>query len=170
MDKQILKMTVNGADCEIAVKSNRTLAQVLREELNLTGTKIGCDIGTCGCCTVIVDGRPNLSCLTLGMECQGADVETVEGLKQGELHPLQRAFSEKGGSQCGYCTPGFIMTAKHLLSHNPDPSRDDIATAIAGNLCRCTGFIKIYDAIEAAAEELRSKAGVEAPEPEPVEA
>jgi len=158
MKKQILKFTVNGAAHEIGVAPNETLANVLRETLNLTGTKIGCDMGTCGCCTVHVDGRPQMACLTLALEYQGAQITTIEGLKQGgELHPLQKAFAECGGSQCGFCTPGFIMTAKALLEENASPTRDEIKSAIAGNLCRCTGFVKIYDAIEMAAKELRGE-------------
>lgn len=166
--KKILSLNVNGRKCEVAVPANRTLAQLIREDLNLTGTKIGCDMGTCGCCTVIADGRPVLSCLTLAQEYEGSTIETIEGLNIYQMHPLQKAFSDCGGSQCGFCTAGFIMTAKHLLAHNPDPSRDQIRDAIAGNLCRCTGFVKIYDAIERAGKELRGEEVIPAPTPETV--
>lgn len=155
MAKKILKMSVNGRDVEVASEAWQTLADVLRNELNLTGTKIGCDMGTCGCCTVHIDGKAKLSCLTLALECQNSDIRTVEGLNEGEIHPLQRAFAECGGSQCGYCTPGFIMKSLDLIKDNPEPSREEIQEALAGNLCRCTGFVKIYDAVERAAEEMR---------------
>jgi carbon-monoxide dehydrogenase small subunit len=165
MSKKLLKMTVNGREIEVAVEAWHTLANALRNELNLTGTKIGCDMGTCGCCTVHIDGKAKLSCLTLALECQGAQIRTIEGLNEYEMHPLQKAFAECGGSQCGYCTPGFIMKSCELLEHNPDPSREEIKAALAGNLCRCTGFMKIYDAVEQAASELRKK---DAPQPTPV--
>jgi carbon-monoxide dehydrogenase small subunit len=165
MSKKLLKMTVNGREIEVAVEAWHTLANALRNELNLTGTKIGCDMGTCGCCTVHIDGKAKLSCLTLALECQGAQIRTIEGLNEYEMHPLQKAFAECGGSQCGYCTPGFIMKSCELLEQNPDPSREEIKTALAGNLCRCTGFMKIYDAVEQAASELRKK---DAPQPTPV--
>jgi len=155
--KQILKMSVNGRKVEVAVQPNQTLAVALRDELNLTGTKVGCDMGTCGCCTVHIDGKAKLSCLTLALECQGSEIRTVEGLNEYEMHPLQRAFAECGGSQCGYCTPGFIMKSCELLERNPDPTREEVKAALAGNLCRCTGYMKIYDAVEQAAEELRKK-------------
>jgi aerobic-type carbon monoxide dehydrogenase small subunit (CoxS/CutS family) len=156
--RQILNFTVNGRQVEVAVRPNQTLAQALRDELNLTGTKVGCDMGTCGCCTVHIDGKAKLSCLTLALECQGAEVRTVEGLNEYEMHPLQRAFAECGGSQCGYCTPGFIMKSCELLERVPDPTRDEIKAALSGNLCRCTGYMKIYDAVEQAAEQMRTKA------------
>jgi aerobic-type carbon monoxide dehydrogenase small subunit (CoxS/CutS family) len=162
--KHILKMNVNGRQVEVAVRPNQTLAQALRDELNLTGTKVGCDMGTCGCCTVHIDGKAKLSCLTLALECQGAQVRTVEGLNEYEMHPLQRAFAECGGSQCGYCTPGFIMKSAELLEHNPEPTREEVKEALAGNLCRCTGYMKIYEAVDQAAQELRQKKG----KPEPV--
>jgi aerobic carbon-monoxide dehydrogenase small subunit len=165
VNKKLLKLTVNGRAFEVAAEPYHTLAQVLRNELNLTGTKIGCDMGTCGCCTVHIDGKAKLSCLTLALECQGAQVRTIEGLNEYQMHPLQKAFAECGGSQCGYCTPGFIMKSCELLEHNPEPTRDEIKAALAGNLCRCTGFMKIYDAVEQAAQELRKK---DAPQPTPV--
>jgi aerobic-type carbon monoxide dehydrogenase small subunit (CoxS/CutS family) len=163
MRKRMLRLTVNGKACEVAVAANRTLATVIREELGLTGTKVGCDMGTCGCCNVIADGRPVLSCLTLAHEYEGAHIETVEGLNLHTMHPLQRAFAECGGSQCGFCTPGFIMTAKHLLAHNPQPQRREVMEAVSGNLCRCTGYVKIYDAIDRAATELRGESTTVAP-------
>jgi aerobic carbon-monoxide dehydrogenase small subunit len=159
--RKLLKMKVNGRAVEVAVEPHHTLANALRNDLNLTGTKIGCDMGTCGCCTVHIDGKAKLSCLTLALECQGAQVRTIEGLNEYEMHPLQRAFAECGGSQCGYCTPGFIMKSCQLLQANPDPTREEIKAALAGNLCRCTGFMKIYDAVEQAANELRAKTGVQ---------
>lgn len=165
MARKLLKMNVNGRAVEVAVEPHHTLANALRNDLNLTGTKIGCDMGTCGCCTVHIDGKARLSCLTLALECQGAEVRTIEGLNEYQMHPLQRAFAECGGSQCGYCTPGFIMKSCQLLEANPDPTREEIKAALAGNLCRCTGFMKIYDAVEQAASELRQKT---AAEPAPV--
>ncbi|MDX1376732.1 MAG: (2Fe-2S)-binding protein, partial [Burkholderiales bacterium] len=132
------------------------LLEVLREDLNLPGTKHGCELGECGACAVLLDGEPVLSCLALAVECAGRSVETVEGLASGTtLHPLQAALTDLGGSQCGYCTPGMLMTAKALLDHEPNPSRERIREAIAGNICRCTGYQQIVDAIERAARELR---------------
>lgn len=163
MAKKLLRLKVNGRNVEVASEGYQTLAQVLRNELDLTGTKIGCDMGTCGCCTVHVDGKAKLSCLTLAMECQGSEVRTIEGLNEYEMHPLQRSFAECGGSQCGYCTPGFIMKSCELLENNPDPTREEIKQALAGNLCRCTGFMKIYDAVETAAEQMMKKQPKPAP-------
>ncbi len=161
MSKKLLKLTVNGRAVEIACAPNQTLANALRDELNLTGTKIGCDMGTCGCCTVEVNGKAKLSCLTLAHECEGASITTIEGLNQYQMHPLQKAFAECGGSQCGYCTAGFVMKSHALLAECPNPTREQLKEELAGNLCRCTGFIKIYDAVERAASELREKAPVE---------
>jgi carbon-monoxide dehydrogenase small subunit len=157
MAKKMLHITVNGRPFEVAVEPFHTLASVLRNELNLTGTKVGCDMGTCGCCTVHIDGKAKLSCLTLALECEGAQIRTIEGLNEGQMHPLQKAFAECGGSQCGYCTPGFIMKSCELLQKNPEPTRDEIKAALSGNLCRCTGYMKIYEAVETAATELRAK-------------
>jgi carbon-monoxide dehydrogenase small subunit len=159
MPKILVTLRVNGGVRQVAVRPADTLALALRDGCGLTGTKIGCDLGTCGCCTVLVDGRPTLSCLTLAAEAEGHEVTTVEGLV-GEkgLHPVQEAFAKCGGSQCGYCTPGFVMTSVALLHENAAPSRDEIKHAISGNLCRCTGFVKIVDAIEHAAERMRSEA------------
>ena len=154
----LLGLTVNGEAVEASVAPYKTLLEVLREDLGLTGTKHGCELGECGACAVVLDGEPRLSCLTLALECQGRRVDTIEGLARGpQLHPLQAAFADFGGSQCGYCTPGVIMTAKALLDRNPSPSRDEIREATAGNLCRCTGYQQITDAIEDAAARLRDE-------------
>jgi len=153
-----LHLTVNGEAAEASAAPYKTLLEVLREDLGLTGTKHGCELGECGACTVLLDGEPVLSCLALAIECEGRSVQTIEGLARGpELHPLQAAFSDFGGSQCGYCTPGVIMTAKALLDRNPQPSRQEIKEATAGNLCRCTGYNQIVEAIEGAAAELRKE-------------
>jgi len=150
--KQLLTLRVNGESHTIAADPHHTLLEVLREELGLTGTKHGCELGECGACTVLVDGVPILACLTLPALVGEADVTTVEGLASGEsLHPLQIAFAEEGAAQCGYCTPGMLMTAKALLDTKPRPTRAEIASAISGNLCRCTGYTSIYEAVEKAA-------------------
>jgi aerobic-type carbon monoxide dehydrogenase small subunit (CoxS/CutS family) len=151
-------LTLNGERAEALVASYKTLLEALREDFDLTGTKHGCELGECGACTVLVDGEPVLSCLVLALECQDRSVETIEGLARGpELHPLQAAFADFGGSQCGYCTPGVIMTAKALLESNPAPTRQEIKEATAGNLCRCTGYNQIVEAIEDAAAQLRKE-------------
>jgi aerobic-type carbon monoxide dehydrogenase small subunit (CoxS/CutS family) len=153
-----LALSVNGEPAEASVAPYKTLLEVLREDLGLTGTKHGCELGECGACAVLVDGEPQLSCLTLALECEGRSIDTIEGLARGpELHPLQAAFADFGGSQCGYCTPGVIMTAKALLDRNPSPTRDEIREATAGNLCRCTGYQQITEAIEGAAARLREE-------------
>jgi carbon-monoxide dehydrogenase small subunit len=153
-----IALTVNGEAAEASFAPYKTLLEVLREDLGLTGTKHGCELGECGACTVLLDGEPVLSCLVLGRECAGRDVQTIEGLARGpDLHPLQAAFMDFGGSQCGYCTPGVIMTAKALLDKNPDVTREQIKEATAGNLCRCTGYQQIVDAIEDAARCLREE-------------
>jgi aerobic-type carbon monoxide dehydrogenase small subunit (CoxS/CutS family) len=145
---------VNGESFEVYVPVHKTLLEVLREELQLTGTKHGCELGECGTCTVLVDGAPTLSCLALPIELEGRAILTVEGLAQnGTLHPLQRAFADLGAAQCGYCTPGILVTAKALLDDNPCPSRDEIRQALAGNLCRCTGYTKILQAVEKASNQ-----------------
>src|SRR5438093_10130471 len=150
--KQILHLHVNGEEQEVLAPIHHTLLEVLREELDLTGTKHGCELGECGACTVLVDSVPVLACLTLPALVGDAEVTTVEGLATGEsLHPLQIAFAEEGAAQCGYCTPGMLMTAKALLDTTDRPTRDEIAHAISGNLCRCTGYTAIYEAIEKAA-------------------
>ncbi|MEP7004175.1 MAG: (2Fe-2S)-binding protein [Chloroflexota bacterium] len=152
MTKELLTLHVNGEPHTVAAEPHHTLLEVLREELQLTGTKHGCELGECGACTVLVDGVPILSCLTLPIQLGDAEVTTVEGLASGAtLHPLQTAFAEEGAAQCGYCTPGMLMAAKALLDLNRNPTRDEIAQAISGNLCRCTGYTAIYEAIEKAA-------------------
>jgi carbon-monoxide dehydrogenase small subunit len=149
-----ITLTINGERRELAVVGYRTLLDTLRNQAGLTGTKKGCDVGDCGACTVILDGKPVCSCLVLAAEADGAAVETIEGVgKNGKLHPLQESFVHYGGAQCGFCTPGMIMMAKALLDANPRPSEDEIRFAIAGNICRCTGYTKIIEAIQAAAEE-----------------
>ena len=159
MTPQRLTMSVNGEKVETLFAPYKTLLEVLREDLALTGTKHGCELGECGACTVLLDGAPVLSCLVLAVECEGRSVQTIEGLARGpELHPLQAAFADFGGSQCGYCTPGVIMAAKALLETNSHPTRAQIKEATAGNLCRCTGYQQITDAIEDAARHLREEA------------
>jgi aerobic carbon-monoxide dehydrogenase small subunit len=151
--KKIVTLTVNGESVEAAVESNRTLLQFLREDLGLTGTKHGCGLGDCGACTVILDGKPVNACLVLAVQASGCDVLTIEGLAEnGELHPIQQSFVDKGAIQCGFCTPGMILSAKALLEQSPKPTEHDIRTAISGNLCRCTGYQKIVEAIQDAAE------------------
>jgi aerobic-type carbon monoxide dehydrogenase small subunit (CoxS/CutS family) len=149
---------VNGERVEVAFAPHKTLLEVLREDLALTGTKHGCELGECGTCAVLVDGKPVLSCLYLGLECEGRRVETVEGMASpAGLHPLQRAFAELGAAQCGYCTPGFLLTAKALLDANGSPTLPEIKEALAGNLCRCTGYVKIFEAVELAAAWMRGE-------------
>jgi aerobic-type carbon monoxide dehydrogenase small subunit (CoxS/CutS family) len=148
---------------------HHTLLEVLREELGLMGTKHGCELGECGACAVLVDGRPVLSCLTLPVECAGAEIRTVEGLAEGpRLHPLQQAFADLGAAQCGYCTPGFLLTAEALIRAKATPTRSEIAEALAGNLCRCTGYLKIFEAVELAAARMRGEQGGMPAEPEVV--
>jgi carbon-monoxide dehydrogenase small subunit len=159
MPKTLLQLRVNGEDHEVAVAAHKTLLEVLREDMGLTGTKHGCELGECGTCTVLVDGVPVLSCLALPLEMQHREITTVEGMADGAaLHPLQLAFAELGAAQCGYCTPGILLTADALLRVNAHPTRDQIREALAGNLCRCTGYTKILDAVELAA--LRTSAAV----------
>jgi carbon-monoxide dehydrogenase small subunit len=148
--KQLIELRVNGDPYEIAIEPRRTLLEVLRENVGLTGTKEGCDMGACGSCTVLLDNKAVLSCLTLAVEAQGKEIITIEGLAQnGKLHPLQEAFVNHGAIQCGFCTPGMILSAKALLDGNPHPNKEEIKEAIAGNLCRCTGYVKIVEAIMA---------------------
>ena len=159
MEKIRIRLKVNGEEREALAPVHHTLLEVLREEMGLTGTKHGCELGECGTCTVLVDGRPVLSCLALPVECEGREVTTVEGLaKDGVLHPLQQAFAELGAAQCGYCTPGFLLVADELLRHNPHPTRAQIAEALAGNLCRCTGYLKIFEAVELAVSRMGTAA------------
>jgi len=146
---------VNGEQVEAAVEPNKTLVQFLREDLGLTGTKHGCGLGDCGACTVIMDGKPVNSCLVLAVQAHGREVLTIEGLAEnGKLHPIQQAFVDKGAIQCGFCTPGMILSAKALLAENPQPTEQEIRTAISGNLCRCTGYQKIVEAIQEAAKSI----------------
>jgi aerobic-type carbon monoxide dehydrogenase small subunit (CoxS/CutS family) len=146
-----IALRLNGEDVEVAFAPYKTLLEVLREDLGLTGTKHGCELGECGACTVLLDGEPVLSCLVLGLECDGREVNTVEGLAcQGKLHPLQEAFALLGAAQCGYCTPAILVTAKALLDRVASPTRDEIRQALSGTLCRCTGYLQIFEAVEAA--------------------
>ena len=150
-----LALLINGESVEAAFAPYKTLLEVLREDLGLTGTKHGCELGECGACAVLIDGEPQLSCLVLALECEGRSIDTVEGLARGaQLHPLQAAFADLGAAQCGYCTPGILMTAKALLAHEPHPSRERINEAISGNLCRCTGYQQIVEAIEEGAKRM----------------
>ncbi|HVS20831.1 MAG TPA: (2Fe-2S)-binding protein [Pyrinomonadaceae bacterium] len=154
--KAHISFTLNGEAAEVAFAPHKTLLEVLREDLNLTGTKHGCELGECGTCTVLVDGRSILSCLFLGLDAEGREVTTIEGMAEGaELHPLQVTFADLGAAQCGYCSPGFLLVAKELLEKKPKPSLDEIKEALSGNLCRCTGYIKIYEAVELAAARMR---------------
>jgi aerobic-type carbon monoxide dehydrogenase small subunit (CoxS/CutS family) len=153
--KSVLQLRVNGEDVEVLASVHKTLLEVLREELHLTGTKHGCELGECGTCSVLLDGEPVLSCLVLPIEVQGREILTVEGMTSGSTpHPLQTAFSELGAAQCGYCTPGILLTALALLRSQPAPDRQQIKEALAGNLCRCTGYLKILEAVELAAQRL----------------
>ncbi len=158
---QNIELTVNGQRHEVAVRPWQTLAEVLREELNLTGTKIGCNQGDCGACTVLLDGRSVSSCLTLAVEAHQREITTIEGMAKNlnELHPIQQAFVDNHAVQCGFCTGGMIMSAKHLLDRNPHPSEDEIRQSLSGNLCRCTGYVKIVGAIGDAARRLDGQEG-----------
>jgi carbon-monoxide dehydrogenase small subunit len=154
--RELIRLFVNGEEVEVAVRPNATLLEALRDDLGLTGAKKGCGDGDCGACTVLLDGLPISSCLALAMQADGREVRTVEGLtEEGRLHPIQQAFVEAGGVQCGFCTPGMLLSVKSLLDANPDPDDRQIREALAGNLCRCTGYQKIVDAVRRAAEELR---------------
>jgi carbon-monoxide dehydrogenase small subunit len=158
LSKAHVRLTVNGDSVESAFEPHKTLLEVLREDLGLTGTKHGCELGECGTCAVLLDGKPVLSCLVLGLDCEGRRVETVEAMAGPDgLHPLQKAFADLGAAQCGYCTPGFLLTAKALLAENPKPTLPEIREALAGNLCRCTGYIKIFEAVELAAAWMRGE-------------
>jgi carbon-monoxide dehydrogenase small subunit len=155
VQRELTRLRVNGEDFERYLPVHKTLLEVLREDLGLTGTKHGCELGECGTCTVLVDGDPQLSCLVLPLQVEGQEVTTVEGLATGSRqHPLQEAFSELGAAQCGYCTPGILLASKSLLDHTPKPDREEIKAALAGNLCRCTGYVKILEAVELAAERM----------------
>ena len=153
---QHLSLTLNGEPAEVSFAPYKTLLEVLREDLGLTGTKHGCELGECGACAVLIDGQPVLACLELAVQCEGRAIQTIEGLANGtELHPLQAAFADLGGSQCGYCTSGMVMTAKALLDKEPAPSRERIKEAMSGNLCRCTGYQQIWESVEQAARVIR---------------
>jgi carbon-monoxide dehydrogenase small subunit len=152
VERLVLALNVNGERAELLVPVHKTLLEVLREDMQLTGTKHGCELGECGTCTVLIDGKPELSCLVLPVQVEGRAITTIEGMASGsELHPLQQAFAELGAAQCGYCTPGILLAAKSLLESNGAPTRQEIREALAGNLCRCTGYSKILDAVELAA-------------------
>jgi carbon-monoxide dehydrogenase small subunit len=151
--KAVITLTVNGVERELAIEPNRTLVDVLRYDLELTGTKKGCDVGECGSCTVILNGKPVNSCLVLAIQANGAEILTIEGLKPPQgLHPLQQAFVDKGAIQCGFCTPGMILSASNLLKQKPNPTEVEIRTALSGNLCRCTGYQKIVEAVQSVAK------------------
>ena len=157
--RELITLHVNGERHELAVLPHRTLLEVLREDMGLIGTKHGCELGECGACTVLIDGAPTLSCLTLPIEVQDSEITTIEGLEDhGKLHPLQQTFAELGAAQCGYCTPGMLLSGAALLKAHPRPTRDQIKEALAGNLCRCTGYTKIYEAVEAASQRLTGNA------------
>ncbi len=155
VERVSLTLDVNGEPSQMLVPVHKTLLEVLREDMGLTGTKHGCELGECGTCTVLIDGRPELSCLVLPVQVEGRAITTVEGMADGsEMHPLQQAFAELGAAQCGYCPPGILPASSALLETNPRPSRDEIREALAGNLCRCTGYVKILEAVELAAERM----------------
>jgi aerobic carbon-monoxide dehydrogenase small subunit len=163
MKKQLLTMTVNGNEIDVAVTPNTTLLEVLRDDLGFTGVKEGCSEGVCGACTVLMDGAPTRSCLTLALEAEGASITTIEGLaSRGQLHPVQQAFIDQGAVQCGFCTPGMILSSKALLDRSPHPTDDEIKTALAGNFCRCTGYKKILDAVRSVAIPSAEEAGKKA--------
>jgi len=154
--KQAVELKVNGTLHEVMIEPRMTLLEVLRDQLELTGTKYNCEIGNCGACTVLIDGKAELSCLTFAIAARGKEIITIEGLAEGDsLHPLQKAFIDYGAIQCGFCTPGMILSAKALLDKNPNPTKEDVEMALSGNLCRCTGYVKIIDAVLAAAETMR---------------
>lgn len=156
MKKQLVTLNVNGRTHELAIEPNRLLLDVLRQDLGLTGSKRGCDDSSCGACTVQLDGVPMLACTLLAASCQEQEITTVEGIAEhGSLAAIQKAYGDWGGAQCGYCTPGFMMTVHHLLAENPNPSEDDIRQALSGNLCRCTGYMQMFQAIKAAIEAER---------------
>jgi len=158
MDKRLVQLRVNGEQYDVVVSPNETLVEVLRERLELTGTKMGCGEGACGTCTVLLDGKPIRSCLTLAVEVQGKEIVTIEGLAEdGQLHPVQKAFIEHGAIQCGFCSPAMILTGKALLDENPHPTEAEVRQAISGVVCRCTGYAKIVEAIMAAADSLQGE-------------
>ncbi len=163
MARELIRLRINGKTHQLDVEPNRLLLEVLRKDLGLTGTKCGCDDSSCGACTVLVNGQPQMSCILLAVSCQEDEILTIEGVaRNGELDPLQQGFVTEGGAQCGFCTPGMILTAKHLLSRNPNPSEDEIKEALSGNLCRCTGYTQILASMRRAIELLRECQPVEA--------
>ena len=163
--KALIRFTLNGEPAEVAFAPHKTLLEVLREDLGLMGTKHGCELGECGTCTVLIDGQAILSCLFLGLDAEDREVTTIEGMAEGgTLHPLQDTFADLGAAQCGYCTPGFLLVAKELLEKNSSPNRREIQEALAGNLCRCTGYLKIYEAVELAAARMRGEKAEPRPE------
>lgn len=164
MNKEIIRLRVNGDEREIAVAPNRLLLDVLREDLGLTGSKRGCDDSSCGCCAVLVDGTPMLSCVALAACYQNNEITTVEGLSSpGELDPIQEGFAEAGGAQCGFCTPGFMIATKALLDRNPNPTMEDIREALSGNLCRCTGYMQIFESVRQALQKSREESTAAVP-------
>src|SRR5207249_12072297 len=153
MKKELVDLKINGRSRELAIEPSKLLLDALRQDLQLTGSRRGCDDSSCGACTVLVDGTPMLSCTMLAASCEGREITTIEGVAEhGALNAIQKAYGEWGGAQCGFCTPGFIMTVKHLLAHNPEPSDDDIRHALSGNLCRCTGYTQTFQAVKSAVE------------------
>jgi aerobic-type carbon monoxide dehydrogenase small subunit (CoxS/CutS family) len=164
MKKELIELRINGRSHELAIEPNRVLLDALRQDLQLTGSKRGCDDSSCGACTVLVDGIPMLSCTMLAASCEGQEITTIEGVSEhGSLAAIQKAYGDWGGAQCGFCTPGFVMTVKHLLSENPEPTEDEIRSALSGNLCRCTGYSQMYQAIKAAIDaEQKGSAAVSA--------
>jgi aerobic-type carbon monoxide dehydrogenase small subunit (CoxS/CutS family) len=156
VDRHVIALDVNGERRELLLPVHKTLLEVLREDMQLTGTKHGCELGECGTCTVLIDGKPELSCLLLPIQVEGRAITTIEGMARGAtLHPLQQAFAELGAAQCGYCSPGILLASKSLLESNSKPTRDEIREALAGNLCRCTGYMKILEAVELAASRMQ---------------
>ncbi|HEV2423703.1 MAG TPA: (2Fe-2S)-binding protein [Terriglobia bacterium] len=166
MTKELVQLRINGQTHELEIEANRLLLDVLRRDLGLTGTKCGCDDSSCGACTVLVNGQPQMSCLMLAASYQDAEITTIEGVASGngagELDPLQRGFMIEGGAQCGFCTPGMILSAKHLLDTNPEPTDQEIAEALSGNLCRCTGYLQIFASVRKAIELMRERQPLEA--------
>ena len=159
MKKQHIVLKVNGVEYDLLIKANRTLTQALREDLGLTGTKHGCGVGDCGCCTVLLDGEAVNSCLLLALEAVGREITTIEGLARGnELHPIQESFVAKGGIQCGFCSPGMVLSSKVLLEKNPEPTEEEIRLGLSGNLCRCTGYQKIVESVQDAAQRMKGGA------------
>lgn len=158
MSKELIQLNVNGECRELAIEPHRLLLDVLREDLGLTGSKRGCDDSSCGCCAVLIDGVPMLSCVALAVSYQNSDIVTIEGLGiPGALHPVQEGYAEAGGAQCGYCSPGFMITTKALLDRNPKPTLDEIREALSSNLCRCTGYMQIYESVKLAVEKARAR-------------